>query len=779
MTRRSSQAAWTRPWLVPLMLSLHGTAPAIDGASAPDLRPALLEVSVNGQRSPEPMLLLQDSQGGLYANAAALRQWRLRVPASAALRFEGEDWYRLDGLPSVRTRYSAQDQAVAIEAGPELFERQVEALAAPEQMEMTPAATGGFFNYDVFLEHALDETNLSGAFELGAFSPRGVGVATFIGGVGGGGSRLVRLDTSWTIDRPASLTTIRLGDGVSSVGPGGVPIRFGGIQYGRNFAIQPGYVTMPLPALEGSAAVPSVVDVYVNSALQGSRDVMPGPFEITDVPIQSGGGTVQFVVRDLLGREVVSEQSYYASAAMLRSGLHDFSYEIGFVRRGFGRSSAGYGRLMASTAHRYGLTDSVTVEGHAQASESVQMGGIAATAALFDLGLVGGSVSISHSPRGTGARIAASAERRTSGLSFGIRSEYSSRDYAFIGMSESERPTRMTVQAFADMPFRNGSAGVNFIRRDNRGRPDESLAGIFASYRIARSASLQLYARRVTAGDRQTIVGAHLAFALGGRRSTSAGIERRGRAIAGHASFQQDPPSGTGDGYRVSATAGPVESVDAHYAHQFRSATVGAHVSHSNGRSGVRLSAAGGIGLIGSRLFASRTIGSSFAAVEVGDHPNVRVYADNQLVGVTDDNGTAIVPAMRAFERNVIRIEEGDLPIDVQLAASEVAVRPFGRTGTVVSFAAHRERGVVLQIRTEDGGFLPAGATLRVEGDPTDYVAVSGGEAYLPNISGTVRVRASWHNQSCSFTATVPANDDPQPRLEGLVCARAGTYAAR
>ena len=130
---------------------------------------------------------------------------------------------------------------------------------------------------------------------------------------------MTRLETTWTIDRPNHMTSIRIGDSISSAGPGAAPVRFAGIQYARNFAVQPGYITMPLPGVSGSAAVPSVVDVYVNSALQGQQQVAPGPFELRNVPVPSGGGRVQLVMRDLLGREIVSEQSYYASAQLLRA----------------------------------------------------------------------------------------------------------------------------------------------------------------------------------------------------------------------------------------------------------------------------------------------------------------------------------------------------------------------------------------------------------------------------------------------------------------------------
>src|SRR6185295_4742366 len=198
------------------------------------------------------------------------------------------------------------------------------------------------------------------------------------------------------------------------------PVRFAGIQYARNFAVQPGYITMPLPGVSGSAAIPSVVDVYVNSTLQGQQQVSPGPFELRNVPVPSGGGRVQLVIHDLLGREIVSEQSYYASAQLLRGGLHDFSWEAGFLREAFGRRSNRYGSFFASTTHRYGFSDRMTGEATAQLSKSTQMAGAAMTAILFDLAQIGGSVAVSHSRDHVGFRAAASFERHARTFSVGV-----------------------------------------------------------------------------------------------------------------------------------------------------------------------------------------------------------------------------------------------------------------------------------------------------------------------------------------------------------------------
>ena len=539
---------------------------------------------------------------------------------------------------------------------------------------------------------------------------------------------------------------------------------------------------MPLPVLEGSATVPSVVDVYVNNALQGSREVAPGPFELTNVPVQSGGGTVQLVMHDLLGRQVVTEQSYYASSVLLRRGLHDFSYEIGFVRSGFGTRSNDYGAPIASTSHRYGLTDRITLEGHAQVSRAAQVAGLGVNLSLFDLGIIGGAASVSRSARGGGALVSGSFERRGSGFSMGLRAEYATAGYSFVGIGDGNRPARLSAQAFADLPVFGGSLGLNLIHRERRGdEENESLAGLFANVPLVDAASLQLFARRAVAGNGRTVLGAHLAIALGGGRSASASVEHRGDGGFSHnLSYQQDAPTGIGSGYRASARFdGGRRTLESAYSYNAAPVSVGAHLSRAGSRTGIRLSARGSVGLVGGRVFASRSLGTSFAQVQVGRHAGVRVYADNQLIGVTGEDGSLVIPSLRAFDRNMLRIDETDLPLDVQIARTEIPVRPFARAGAVVRFAVRTERGVLLQVRLEDGSALPAGALIRVPGDAELYVVASAGEVYIPTLDGTALLEASWGERRCAFQVTVPEGDDPQPRIAGLVCRTAETFAAR
>src|SRR3546814_6682631 len=74
----------------------------------------------------------------------------------------------------------------------------------------------------------------------------------------GGCLEATRLDSSWTVDDRDRMRSLSVGDSITRGGIGGLPLRYGGIRFGRNFEVQPGFVTLPMPSLNGSAALPSV-----------------------------------------------------------------------------------------------------------------------------------------------------------------------------------------------------------------------------------------------------------------------------------------------------------------------------------------------------------------------------------------------------------------------------------------------------------------------------------------------------------------------------------------
>ena len=138
-------------------------------------------------------------------------------------------------------------------------------------------------------------------------TPMGVISQTGIVGSNIASSRkALRLDTNWTWSDPRSLITYRAGDTISSGLAWTRPVRMGGAQIQRNFGLRPDLVTLPLPSLGGTAAVPSTLDVYVNNVKTFTQQVDEGPYRVNSLPLV-GSGTAKIVVRDSTGRETQQE----------------------------------------------------------------------------------------------------------------------------------------------------------------------------------------------------------------------------------------------------------------------------------------------------------------------------------------------------------------------------------------------------------------------------------------------------------------------------------------
>ena len=74
-----------------------------------------------------------------------------------------------------------------------------------------------------------------------------------------------------------------------------------------------------------------------------SESLRPGEFELRDILGYGGARNVQVVLRDSFGRVQQLNYSFYFSDQPSRAGLHEYSYNLGAFRRGFGIESNHYG----------------------------------------------------------------------------------------------------------------------------------------------------------------------------------------------------------------------------------------------------------------------------------------------------------------------------------------------------------------------------------------------------------------------------------------------------
>ncbi|MGH8549457.1 MAG: fimbria/pilus outer membrane usher protein [Methylococcales bacterium] len=747
-----------------------GMLPATAAHSSGAFNDLFLAVRLNGDDLHETALFLNDGQGRLLVTVDEIKRWRLRLPGAPVVHHQGKDFHGLDGIEGLSYRIDQSTQSISIDAAPDLFAVTTVRGLAPTPTPI-PSSLGGFMNYDILAEYAGGGARLNALAELGAFNAWGVGTANVLGRDLSGSARLIRIDSTWTRDLPAQRSSLRLMDAISRPAEWGASVRFGGIQWATNFATQPRFVSFPLPTLSGESALPSTADLYVNNALRLRREVPAGPFSITDVPVSTGLGEARLIVKDLLGREQIINRPFYVSPRLLSTGLDDYSYEMGLVRNNFGTESFDYGRFFAAGTHRRGFSDRFTGEIHAEVLKRQGTIGANALYLLPDLGVFGISVAGSHNHSSAGGLAGLSFERQARWLSILGRTQVATSHFTLLGLEPGKPAPRQISQASVSISASdNGSVSFGYIHQDYRDRPDVKL--VTAGYN-RRVGSLGYFNFAFTGSLRGAFDPAFsLTFTvpIGERSSLSLNGTLQPDFQEATVQLQQNLPRGTGYGYRVLASTGTRERLEAGLSAQNDTGLYSVDASRYGNRTAFRGSISGGLAVMAGRAFFARRLDNSFALVQVPDFPNVRIYADNQLAGRTDSNGDALIPRLRAYDQNPIRIEQADLPLDAEIESLELDAVPYFRSGYLLKFPLRRSQGARFKIILPTGQAIPAGARVQITGKREQFPVALKGEVYITGLEAHNQMRAFWQNESCEFEVEFPQSREPIPDLGTVIC---------
>ena len=744
----------------------------------------LLEVDVNKQDVNKAVLVLRREDGMFLLRADDLPEFRLQTPSREPFLKEGDRFFPLNTIPGARFEFDEERQRLSIVAGVDAFASSLETVPTAKELPLPiKSSPGGFLNYSMSVSHAGTGTSASGVLELGAFSRHGVVVSNVLVSDKEDAS-LVRLDTTYTLDLPDRRSSLRVGDSINRAGSWGRSVRFGGLQFGTNFATQPSFLPFPLQAVAGQATVPSIVDVFVNNALVATREVRPGPFSINNIPVTTGSGNLRLVVRDLLNREqaVTVTQPFYGTNTLLRQGLSDYSLEGGWIRNDFGIRSFEYSNPFATATYRYGLTDNISAEARTEVERDRQLLGLSTTLLQPRIGVIDAGVISSRSGRGSGAMYMLGYQLNGTRLTAGGQSLWTTPGFEQIGYVAPQRPPRNQYGANVGLQLGAfGSFTVNYaVQRFREVVEAANEASAVANLRIAslgysvglgRWAQLSLSALRSFGERPSTSFSASVTIPLEASTTASIGFDKlRSQETPGQdvsLMVQRNRPPGEGFGYRIATRD---RDVQAAASYQNNLGAIEAEATRFQGTLATRLSLQGGVGYVAGIPFLSRAITGSFGVVQVADYPDVGVLLDNQLAGRTNSRGFAVLPQLRPYDRNVISIDQNELPLDAQVQNLKMEAAPYFRSGVLVDFPVKHQRAAIMNVFLDDGMPLPSGAVARIEGETEEFPVALDGEVYLSGFGTTDRVTLSWKGQACTIEVTFPATTEPLPNLGRFVC---------
>lgn len=804
-------------WCLLIALGAAGAAaPAIaqevppPDALAPDAatpsQDLLLGVIVNDRSTGTLATFRRLPDGRLAATPGDLRTAGIKPDIGSV---NGDGLIPLGSLAGVTWRYDEPKQVVAFTAPDDVrvpTSVDVGATSRPVDLSAVRSDLGFLMNYTLYGTSQYDwssggstTSTLSGSFDARLLTAYGIVSTTALARVNDFNrfddedNGVIRLDSAWRYTDPESLLVYQAGDSISGSLSWTSSYRFGGVQFKRNFDIRPDLVTTPVPNLSGTASVPSTLDLYLNNIRVFSGEVPAGPFDFTGLPFLGGGGDARIVMKDALGREIVTQRSYFFAPDMLRQDYFDFSAELGFVRLGYGDSSFKYDRSLAGSASiRYGLTDWMTLEGHFEATRGLFNGGAGVVTSLGPYGAV--NVSAAASQYGardgdeTGGKVSAFYQVARNGYSFYAGADRMIGDYNDVGLVVDRRygrgddspissRAREILRTGVSFPlgFDPSSLSLGFSRIRGAGRDGDSSI-LTASWSRTIFDDVSVYVTGYGDFDDRSNYGvfAGLTVPLGGDMTASANVSRTGNRTSFDTSVTKSARLEEGSmGWSVRDQ----ETVDGQ---GNRSASVNyrtavAYLQGSLEQSGdlgrVTGTVEGSIVAAGGGVFMANRVDDAFAVVKAGG-PDVEVSLNNRRVATTNSGGRAFVPYLQSYQNNTISIDPANLALDLQPDSTQAVVVPADRSGAVVDFGVKKVDAAVVSLTGPDGKPLPVGSVVQLDG--TDQATVTGydGRTYLTGLSGRNGVTVTLPEAAGTCRAGFDYQSVPgaQPELGPVPC---------
>ncbi|NMZ51888.1 fimbria/pilus outer membrane usher protein [Pseudomonas poae] len=736
-----------------------------------------LQLVVN-QMDTGRVIAVDQRAGQLFVPASALQEVGMTLPGDFGTRVP------LDTVPGLHSDYDSTGQRLLLDVPPSWLQEQFIGNRNTYPRTQAMSSFGALLNYDVYF----NDTDEGGSYlaawnevrlfdNWGTLSTTGQFRQTLAGGISAStlNNGYRRYDTTWRFSDDERLLTYEAGDVISGSLPWSSSVRLGGVQLSRDFAVRPDLVTYPLPQFAGEAAVPSSVDLFINGYKSESALLQPGPYTLTNIPFINGAGEAVVVTTDALGRQVSTTVPFYVTSTLLQQGLTDFSVAAGTLRRDYALRDFGYGSGVASGTFRYGYSDNVTLESHAEASSNLSLGGLGGNLRLGNFGVLNTAISQSRFDGRSGQQLSLGYQYNSTRYSLSYQRVERRDDYADLTLvdtpyaSLSKRSEQVTLSLNLQ---RFGSLGVGYFDVQAADDSRTRLLNLSWSKPLWRNTSFYLSANREI-GDRNWAMQAQLVipFDLNGSLAVSTERSKDG-ASRQRLNYSSAVPSEGGVGYNLGYAQGDGPTYrQADLTWRLQSVQLQAGVYGSSDAETRWADASGSLVWMGGNVFAANRINDAFVVVSTQGFAGIPVRYENQLVGQTDRHGHLLVPWSSAYYRAKYEIDPLNLPPNIQSENVEQRVSVRRGSGYLLEFPLRRVLAASIILVDRQHQELPLGSLVVHEQSNTQAVVGWDGLVYLENLSAhnTLQVTLG-EGQSCQAAFDIDEQQQDVPLIGPLVC---------
>ena len=603
--------------------------------------------------------------------------------------------------------------------------------------------------------------------------------------------------TNITRDYPSRLDRLIIGDFTAQSNELGGSGIFLGLSFRKKYSMANYFTRYPGLSIDGLLQTPSKVNMYVNDVLMRSEQLPAGAFQISNLPNLYGAGTVKLEIIDAFGRKTYRDVPYYISTKLLRVGLQDYSYNLGFQRDSLNVTQPTYAVNPSFLGfHRWGLKRYLTAGYRFEISDKVSNAGVNANLLLGTLGELEAGFSMSRFQ---------AKDAYAGFFRYGFTSQYFHGRYAYKTTQENYY-TISALNTLSDAQqntaiintykikqiqsigvgvhgLKVGSLAINFTETEYYQQQNTQSWSVVYSLRIAkRSSFLFRGVRTVNDEGFYDAIFASINTTLGKRSSANVSHSKQQTSQTNSLYFQRSTPIGVGVGYRLRLNQQTDELNDQDYladgSIQGKMKFLNVTLDYYQGQSSdsFQSNIAGSLAFIDNDYFLTRPIFDSFALVKVDQLDDVRVYFGNEVIDKTN-SGKLIIPDLTSYAANRVSIEALDIPIDHSLKETQKTVSPKYRTGSVVPFTVDRFQGFSGNVFLSDNGKQSsadfADLILKKDGQVFETVVGRKGEFYFENLKpGVYEADLKLTGRLCQFTIDVPASNEMMVELGKYVCQR-------
>ena len=736
----------------------------------------IVDFILNSQIYAEPIVAHKILGGGIAIDVDIWNQFNLIPLDQKILLSDCTYGYLLPQREGFSYKFNPALQTLEIAASADAFQGVVFGIPV-RKYKPIESSPGFFMNYNVSGTETKNSNSSVGGI-LGFVGFNKTGSVTHEQSLlnESSSNKSIRGNTFFKKDFPDAMESFVIGDTLSSDGDWSRPARYLGVRWSRDFLTQPGYVTYPSPSLKGSAALPSVVDVYINNQKQFQQTLTPGPFDYRNVPLTTGAGEVNLVVKDLLGRETVITKSFYTQNSMLKEGLSDFSLESGLFRNNYGTLSNDYSSPFVAGTYRQGLTDDITGQSRFEAGAERQAIGADVTSVIGTLGSIHLATAVSKdSEKDTGTLYNVGLERRTPKYLVGAQYKSYSKDYTPFAYSSLETRPKNIFNATATVPiYKDVATSLSYVEQTSYDTTAFRNVSLTTGITLPLQISMSVIANKSLSTDKAWFAGLNFNIPLGKDYSSYLNSNRQNNGdIINTVNLTKNIPAGEGIGWGLNLSDDVTQQTRANIIVNTGSAQFSSEINQGQNNNAIRLGANGSLGYAEGLTFATRSIGDdSIAIVKVGDLKGIPIYNQNQIMTHTNDQGLAFVK-IRPYEKAKISIDPNTLPLDVDLNETKREPVAYAKSSVLVDFSIVRLKHVLITILQADGSFVPSGAKVVVKGQEEVFYVGRRGEVYISNLEDVSHLTITWKEHSCEFNVeykSAEVSDSDEKRIGPLKC---------